>query len=179
MAQHRARRKEHRLNKPNGATNSCGLVAFDSRREARFGAGFMPLDRSTTARPYQCKPIDGKPGCGLWHVGYLPTLVIQGVVTADEWFGRNGHEAMRKVIPPLLEHIEKTTRFGTASISRRTCPVTDVDLWTIVVDTPDAGQLVAQDYDSPAEAGAVALAKYRNIITGTIESALAPMLVAA
>lgn len=159
---HRARRKESRLNKPNGASNSCGLIAFDSRREADLGARRMPLDPGAPARAYKCTD-----GCGLWHVGYLPALVVQGVVTANEWFGRNGHAPMRKVIPQLLEHVEKTTRFGTATIARRTCLVTDRDLWTIILDTPDAGQLVARDYDSPAEAAAVALTDYRAVIDGT------------
>lgn len=169
MAKHRARRKEHRLNKPKGAVNSCGLMAFDSRREADFGARFMPLDRTQVARPYLCKT-----GCGLWHVGYLPTLVVQGVVTADEWYGRNGHQAMRKVIPPLLEHITNVTRFGTPTIARRTCLVTDRDLWTVIIDTPNAGQLIARDYDSPAEAATVALAEYHAVIAGT--PALVPEL---
>lgn len=178
-SRHRARRQEARLNKPNGASNSCGLIAFDSRREAKLGARFMPLDPTQTARPFECTPAAGKRGCGLWHVGYLPALVVAGVVTSDEWFGRNGHQAMSKVIPPLMEHIENVIRFGSASISRRICPVTDAQLWTIVVDTPDAGQLAAQDYDSPAEAAAVVLGKYRLIVTGSIRAALAPMLVAA
>lgn len=167
---HSARRKEARPNKPQGASNACGLIAFDSRREADRGARVMPLDRSGSARPFRCNP-----GCGLWHVGYLPALVTQGVVTADEWFGRNGHTPMRKVILPLLDHIEKTTRFGVPTISRRVCPVTDANLWTIVVDTPDAGQLVARDYSSPAEATAVALAEYRAVLTDTPM----PVLVAA
>lgn len=173
---HSARRKETRPNKPQGASNACGLIAFDSRREADRGARRMPLEPGAPARPYHCSN-----GCGLWHVGYLPALVVQGVVTENEWFGRNGHEPMRKVIPPLLEHIERVTRFGVPSISRRTCMVTDRDLWTIIVDTPDAGQLIARDYDSPAEAAIVALADYGAVIAGTPVPEFAPVaeLVAA
>lgn len=170
MSRHQVRRKEARRNRPTGASNSCGLIAFDSRKEADFGARFMPLDPGRTYRPYLCTT-----GCRLWHVGYLPELVIQGVVTSDEWYGRNGHAPMRKVIPPLLEHIQRTTRFGTPTIARRICPVTDRDLWTIILDTPDAGQLIARDYDSPAEAATVALVEYQAVIAGTP----APELVAA
>jgi hypothetical protein len=166
MAKHGARRKEHRLNRPEGAVNACGLVAFASRREANFGATRMPLHPDMPARPYLC--ING---CQLWHVGYLPELVVQGVVTADEWYGRNGHKPMRSIIPPLLEQITRTTRFGTPTISRRTCMVTDRDLWTMIVDTPDAGQLAARDYDSPAEATAVVLNEYRAVIAGTAQPA--------
>ena len=110
-------------------------------------------------RPYLCKIEFG--GCGLHHVGLLPTMVIAGVCTATEWYETyRGGKPLRHILPPLIAYLTDRVRATeTPQVARRAHPVTDDDLWTLTVKTP-RGQLVAADRDSPAEAAAVIVHSY-------------------
>lgn len=66
-----------------GASNSCGKVAYLSRKAAKLNGSKLHNGASKgRMRPYRC------PVCDLWHVGHLPRVVIRGFMTAGEAYGR-------------------------------------------------------------------------------------------
>lgn len=76
------RRREPRPKTPSykqAARNECGLVAYQSRADARRGRNHTPGEQ---LRAYQCD------GCGLWHLGHTPDPVRSGDVSAARFFHR-------------------------------------------------------------------------------------------
>jgi hypothetical protein len=160
--QHKNRRQDRSVHQPGGASNQlCPGIAYQSSQAAKRAEHVAHPHRRPTAgqpqrlternRAYACDR------CGLWHVEPVPDMVIQGVVTAGEWFGTAGRPPMRDVLIPLLYQLAAHTG-GTPTFARRT-GVDDTDLWAVMVDS-DRGTFVARDYDSPAEAAAAVLAEY-------------------
>lgn len=94
-----ARQGDHQRVVP--ASNACGKVAYRSQSDARrYCARYFAIDK-TRMRPYFCDPDTG--GCGLYHLGHLPDMVVKGVVTADEWYGRGGSPAYGPVLFGCLD----------------------------------------------------------------------------
>lgn len=153
---HKNRRQERITVRPALASNSiCGLIAYQNRGDARRAAKSMVARQSSTvarARAYHCRG-----GCELWHAGYLPQLVTDGVVTAGEWYGYDGHRPLKDVLIPLLERMRRRTG-GSAQITRRTGP-DETDLWVAMVEN-DLGSFVARDYDTPRDAARAVLDDY-------------------
>jgi hypothetical protein len=136
------------------ATNACGRVAFRTRKLARKGAERMPLPPDSQHRPYKCD------GCELWHVGHIPALVAQGVVTTDEWYGRNNGPAYRDILIPLLD-LARRHLGGQPWFERREHPELG-DLWTAAGDA--YGQtLYARDYDDPVSAVEALIAQHTEL----------------
>lgn len=143
-----------------GATTSiCDLVAYQERDGARHAAKRLPPQDNTSARAYRCSD-----GCELWHAGYLPELVVQGVVTAGEWYGYGGRPALRDVLLPMINQIRLRTG-GNASFERRV-GADGRDLWGAMIDMHGRIYL-ARDYDDPIEATAAVLREYAAALTGT------------
>lgn len=92
------RHKAHIKDKipPPPGTGECGLWAYYSRAEARRRNSDRP-DVIGHRRPYLCRR------CGLWHNGQLPQLVIDGVVTAAEWYGTDGNPPYGDILIGLTE----------------------------------------------------------------------------
>jgi hypothetical protein len=70
-----------------GTSDTCrnGKRGYVSRREAaehakRLRRTNQHMDGHN--RPYRC------PHCDLWHVGHVPTPVIRGEITANDFYGR-------------------------------------------------------------------------------------------
>jgi hypothetical protein len=89
MARHKARGGD-RI-KPPASTNACGVFGYFTRNDAQRRDSNRP-DIRGHRREYRCDE------CGLWHLGHLPELVVAGVVTADEWYGRNGQPPYGEII---------------------------------------------------------------------------------
>jgi hypothetical protein len=159
MARHRRRRQQNVLARPGGASNQCGLVAYQDRANAEAGARAQAAYHGPRPRPYLCKTEYG--GCGLHHVGFLPTLVVAGVCTATEWYETyDGGPPLRNIIPPLCEYlINRIPGADLPAISRRVDPVTDQDFWTLTIKT-SAGEYTARDHDSPTEAAITVINQY-------------------
>ena len=156
---HKNRGGERGLRKPAGAsTTICDRIAFPDRDNARRAARAMPWGDGR-ARAYQCRG-----GCELWHAGYLPEMVIHGVVTAGEWYGYNGRQPMKDILVPLLEEMREYCE-GKAYFERRT-GADDTELWTAILDAPD-GMFVARDYDTPEQATDAVLDQYDAFLDRT------------
>lgn len=67
-----------------GSRNACpsGKLAHSTRADAKRHALKHRLSYGDHVRPYRCDH------CQLWHVGHLPRVVLDGVTTADEHYGR-------------------------------------------------------------------------------------------
>jgi hypothetical protein len=155
-SEHKRRRQDNHRHRPSGATNAiCGLVGYQERKGADRAAKRLPPIDGEHARAYQC--IDG---CDLWHAGWLPGLVRAGVVTATEWYGRDGQPPMQDILLPLLERLRAIGR-GKATFERRQHGPDDTDLWTAVIDCR-AGMFVARDYDTPHAAAMAVIADYAD-----------------
>lgn len=155
----RSRKHEHKKrvcdrsrNRPGVASNTiCNQLAYQDRHGAKTAARALPIVAGQRARAYDCD------ACGLWHADYLPALVVQGVVTAGEWYGTDGSEPLGPVLTDLVEQMEDASG-GSATFERRV-DATDTDLWGAIIDV--RGTLfVARDYDSPSEAAAAVLAEH-------------------
>jgi hypothetical protein len=143
-----------------GATTAiCDRVAYQNRDGARRAAKVIPYFEDRPARAYQCRD-----GCELWHAGYLPELVVQGVVTAGEWYGYAGRPALRDTLLPMIDQIRRRTG-GIASFERRV-GADGRDLWGAMIDMHGRIYL-ARDYDDPIEATAAVLREYAAALTGT------------
>lgn len=94
MTRHHALRRD-RIDPPAG-TGACGLWTYYSRAEARRRNSDRP-DITTHRRPYRCQSCNG------WHNGILPQLVLDGVVTAAEWYGEDGHPAYGTIVTGVSE----------------------------------------------------------------------------
>lgn len=167
--EHRARRTDRDLRRPAGSTSSiCGLVAYQKRAGAKWAAKRMDLFDGRPARAYRCKG-----GCWLWHAGYLPELVVQGIVTAGEWYGYRGQPPMRAVLVPLLEKMRWTTHADKVGFERRRVEPADgdeYDLWGAMIEKRGVIYL-ARDYDNPTDATAAVLAEYHAARSRTDASA--------
>lgn len=158
---HKNRGGDRGLRRPAGAsTRICNRIAFPDRSNAKRAARSMPW-KDGRPRAYLCRG-----GCELWHAGYLPDMVIKGVVTAGEWYGLNGDQPMRDVLVPLLEEMREYTD-GQALFERRT-GTDDTDLWTAILDGDD-GMFVSRDYDTPEEATDAVLDQYDDAFMDRIE----------
>lgn len=120
------------------STNSCGVLAYITRKLARQGGNRMTLPDHHQARPYRCTT------CHLWHVGFIPRLVSAGVVTADEWYGRHG-PCYRDILIPLLE-LARRHLGGQPWIERH-----HDQLWT-AAGHAYGDTLYARDYPDPVSA---------------------------
>lgn len=162
--EHRSRTGDRSLRRPPGATSSiCGLVGYQQRSGAKWAARNMPFFQNQHARAYPCHE-----GCGQWHAGYLPELVVQGVVTAGEWYGSTGQKPMRDVLIPLLEKVRRRTHGELSFERRRVVPADgdEFDLWSAMINARGVLHL-ARDYDNPNEATAAALEEYAAALTET------------
>lgn len=67
------------------ATNECptGKHAHATRAGAKAHALSLRVTEGEHVRPYQCDE------CLQWHVGHLPSAVIDGRVDADTYYGRS------------------------------------------------------------------------------------------
>jgi hypothetical protein len=90
MTARRKRRNRERI-KPPASTNECGVFGYIDRNDAKRRDSNRP-DVVGHRREYLCDD------CGLWHLGHLPELVVAGVVTADEWYGRKGNPPYGEII---------------------------------------------------------------------------------
>ncbi len=160
MRRHQAHRKERAPRRAAGASNSCGVVAYQDRSHAETAARKVPCYRGQRLRPYECKTEFG--GCGMFHIGYIPELVIAGVCTSTEWYeSYAGGKPLRVVLPPLMDYLTRHVKVtAPPQITRRVHPVTDEDLWTLIVET-DRGTHQANDLPTPAEAVVLVLTRYR------------------
>lgn len=153
---HKNRRRQHVDHRTSAATTSiCGLVAYQHRDDARRAAKQLPTRTWSDvgrARAYQCRG-----GCELWHVGYLPQLVIDGLVTAAEWYGYHGRRPLKDELIPLIAMMRRRTG-GSAQILRRT-GADDTDLWGAMVET-GRGTFIARDHATPARAVRAVLAAH-------------------
>lgn len=153
---HRRRVTDNQLRRPGGATSGiCGLYSYQTRAAAKRHAKTLPHNTGMRARAYPCRS-----GCGGWHVGYLPQLVIAGIVTVAEWYGHHGATPMRDILIPLLEHVRASTGGELTFERRRVEPVDGdpYDLWGAMIETRGT-VTIARDYDDPIEATAAALAE--------------------
>jgi hypothetical protein len=86
---HEARHKDGM--RPPVSSNECGVFAYRTRADARRRISNRP-DIIGHLRAYKCRT------CNLWHIGHLPQAVIDGIVTADEWYGANGHPPYGEIL---------------------------------------------------------------------------------
>jgi hypothetical protein len=91
---HHAIRKA-RIEPPPG-TGECGLWTYYTRADARRRNSDRP-DIGAHRRPYRCADCNG------WHNGVLPQLVIDGVLTAAEWYGEAGHPPYGEIIAGVTD----------------------------------------------------------------------------
>lgn len=68
--------------------SECQKIGWWSRRDARHAEHQYPEEQM---RAYRCPATTTET---LWHIGHLPAQVRQGLISADEWYGRTG-EPMR------------------------------------------------------------------------------------
>lgn len=137
MSRHHALRRDRIQAQP--GTGECGLWTYYTRAEARRRNSDRP-DIEAHRRPYRCRSCDG------WHNGVLPQLVIDGVLTAAEWYGENGHPPFGEVIAGVTEWL---TARGLHSVTYHRG--TDGESWGITAR--HAGEdLVALWYPDPVAA---------------------------
>lgn len=139
------RHKAHRRDKMSpgpSTTDICGTLAFATRKDARLGASRVRLPRGHRHRAVRC------PRCDLWHITFIPQMVYSGLVTADEWYGRNGQPCYREILGSLIDAFR--ARFGVEPRFERR-EHHGHDLWSAGAELAGTA-LWARDRDDPVAA---------------------------
>lgn len=144
-----------RARQDKGSRSTCGKFGYPTRKLARNQASRTVDDRDdpySRIRPFECER------CDFFHIGHTPIEVINGVVSAEEWFGLRDSKGkgvgalITSCRSQLIEASGGFVRFERAG-----------EAWGVTIVGAGAARVTLAGFPDVASLTAAALARYEHI----------------